>query len=139
MHMRGTPQTMQQQTSYGNLMEEVTRYLSERVNSLHAMGVADVIIDPGFGFAKTTGQNFELLARLEEFKIFELPLLAGLSRKSMVWRTLNVSPADALNGATALNMQALAKGADILRTHDVKEAVETVKLWAALSSAEAQS
>ncbi|MDR3189271.1 MAG: dihydropteroate synthase [Prevotellaceae bacterium] len=128
MHMRGTPQTMQQHTRYDNLMEEVSRYLSEKVSMLHAAGVADVILDPGFGFAKTTAQNFELLARLEEFKIFELPLLVGLSRKSMVCRTLNVAPADALNGTTALNMLALAKGADILRVHDVKEAAEAVKL-----------
>ncbi|MDR2814637.1 MAG: dihydropteroate synthase, partial [Prevotellaceae bacterium] len=131
MHMRGTPQTMPQQTSYANLMEEVTLYLSEKVNTLHAAGVSDVILDPGFGFAKTTEQNFELLARMEEFEIFELPLLAGLSRKSMVQRTLSVPPSDALNGTTALNMLALAKGADILRVHDVKEAVETVKLSAA--------
>ena len=135
MHMRGTPQTMQQQTGYGNLMEEVTRYLSEKVSALHAAGVADVIIDPGFGFAKTAEQNFELLARMEEFKIFELPLLVGLSRKSMVCRTLGVAPSEALNGTTALNMLALANGADILRVHDVKEAVEAVKLLAATRAA----
>jgi dihydropteroate synthase len=131
MHMRGTPQTMQRQTDYGDLMGEVTRYLSEKLNALHSMGVFDVILDPGFGFAKTVEQNFELLARMEEFKIFELPLLVGFSRKSMVCRTLNVSPAEALNGTTALNMLALAKGADILRVHDVKEAAEAVKLFEA--------
>lgn len=137
MHMRGTPQTMQQHTAYANLVEEVMRYLSEKVNALHAAGVADVIIDPGFGFAKTTAQNFELLARLEELKIFELPVLAGLSRKSMVYRTLSVTPAEALNGTTALNMLALANGADILRVHDVKEAAEAVALWAATKAAAA--
>jgi dihydropteroate synthase len=135
MHMRGTPQTMQQQTDYANLTEEVMRYLSEKLNALRAAGVSDVILDPGFGFAKTTAQNFELLARMEEFKIFELPLLAGLSRKSMVCRTLGVAPAEALNGTTALNMLALANGADILRVHDVKEAVEAVKLMAATNAA----
>ncbi|MDR3365905.1 MAG: dihydropteroate synthase [Prevotellaceae bacterium] len=134
-HTRGTPQTMQQQTDYDDLMEEVMRYLSEKVNALHAAGVSDVILDPGFGFAKTTAQNFELLMRMEEFKIFELPLLAGLSRKSMVCRTLNVAPSEALNGTTALNMLALAKGADILRVHDVKEAVEAVKLSEAAKAA----
>ncbi|MDR1341755.1 MAG: dihydropteroate synthase [Prevotellaceae bacterium] len=131
MHMRGTPQTMQQETTYGDLMGEIVRYLSERVSALHGMGVCDVVVDPGFGFAKTTEQNFEVLARLEELNIFELPLLVGFSRKSMVCRTLDVTPANALNGTTALNMLALAKGANILRVHDVKEAVEAVKLAAA--------
>lgn len=128
MHMRGTPQTMQQETSYGDLMGEIMRYLLERVNTLHGMGVCDVIVDPGFGFAKTTEQNFEVLSRLEELNIFELPLLVGFSRKSMVCRTLDVMPRDALNGTTALNMLALTKGANILRVHDVGEAVEAVKL-----------
>lgn len=131
MHTRGTPQTMQQQTSYGDVVGEVVRYLSEKVNVLHSAGVCDVIIDPGFGFAKTVEQNFELLSRLEEFSIFELPLLVGFSRKSMVCQTLSVTPAEALNGTTALNTLALAKGADILRVHDVKAAAEAVKLAAA--------
>jgi dihydropteroate synthase len=138
MHTRGTPQTMQQQTDYNDLMGEVMRYLSEKVSVLHGMGVCDVILDPGFGFAKTTGQNFELLSRMEEFEIFELPLLVGFSRKSMVCRTLNVTPAEALNGTTALNMLALTKGADILRVHDVKEAVETIKLAMAAEAAAMQ-
>jgi dihydropteroate synthase len=137
MHTRGTPQTMQQLTDYGDLMGEVVRYLSEKMSALHGMGVCDVILDPGFGFAKTTGQNFELLSRMEEFEIFELPLLVGLSRKSMVCRTLSVTPAEALNGTTALNMLALAKGADILRAHDVKEAVEAVALAVAAGVAAA--
>jgi dihydropteroate synthase len=132
MHLRGTPQTMQQHTAYADLVGELVRYFSEKVSTLHGMGVCDVILDPGFGFAKTTEQNFELLARLEDFQLFELPLLVGLSRKSMVCRTLGVSPAEALNGTTALNMVAIAKGAAILRVHDVREAAEAVRLWAAL-------
>ncbi|MDR1417044.1 MAG: dihydropteroate synthase [Prevotellaceae bacterium] len=128
MHSRGTPQTMQQQTDYDDLVGEVVRYLSERVSTLHSMGVCDVIVDPGFGFAKTVEQNFALLARLEEFRIFDLPLLVGFSRKSMICRTLNVTAPHALNGTTALNMLALTKGANILRVHDVEAAVEAVKL-----------
>jgi len=128
MHMRGTPQTMQQQTCYADVVGEVIFSLSQKVNALHAAGVADVLVDPGFGFAKTTEQNFELLRRLEEFKIFELPLLVGLSRKSMVCRTLGVTPSDALNGTTALHTAALERGADVLRVHDVRAAVEAVKI-----------
>ncbi|MDR2938092.1 MAG: dihydropteroate synthase [Prevotellaceae bacterium] len=128
MHMRGTPQTMQQHTNYADVVAEVILSLSQKVNALHALGVADVVVDPGFGFAKTVEQNFELLRRLDEFKIFELPLLAGLSRKSMICRALNVQPSEALNGTTALNALAVERGADILRVHDVKEAVEVITL-----------
>jgi dihydropteroate synthase len=128
MHMRGTPQTMQQQTSYVSVTDDVIFSLSQKVNALHRAGVADVLIDPGFGFAKTTEQNFELLARLGEFKIFELPLLVGFSRKSMVCRALNVKPNDALNGTTALHVLALERGADVLRVHDVRAAVEAAKI-----------
>jgi len=128
MHTRGTPQTMQLQTSYVSVTEEVILSLSQKVEALHRAGVADVLVDPGFGFAKTTEQNFELLRRLAEFKIFELPLLVGLSRKSMACRTLGVAPSEALNGTTALHVLALERGADILRVHDVRAAVEAVKM-----------
>ncbi len=133
MHMRGTPQTMQQHAHYANVVGEVTYSLSQKVNALHALGVADVVVDPGFGFAKTVEQGFELLAHLEEFKIFELPLLVGVSRKSMVCRTLGVKPSEALNGTTVLNTLALERGADILRVHDVKAAVEAIKINSQLS------
>lgn len=128
MHMRGTPQTMQQQAQYADVTSEVIHSLAQKVNALHALGVADVVVDPGFGFAKTVEQGFELLWRLEEFKIFELPLLVGLSRKTMVCRTLGVKPSEALNGTTVLNTLALERGADILRVHDVRQAVEAVKI-----------
>ncbi|WP_290698013.1 dihydropteroate synthase [Lacinutrix sp.] len=129
MHMRGTPKTMQQQTDYGNLLKDILFYFSERITSARALGIKDIIIDPGFGFAKTLEQNFELLNQLEGFKITDLPLLAGISRKSMIYKTLETSATEALNGTTALNMIALLKGASILRVHDVKEAVECVTLF----------
>lgn len=129
MHMRGNPKTMQQQTNYDNILKEVLFYFSERITTARALGIKDIIIDPGFGFAKTLEQNFELLNVLEGFKITNLPLLAGLSRKSMIYKTLETSSAEALNGTTALNMIALQKGASILRVHDVKEAVECVTLF----------
>ena len=129
MHMRGTPKTMQQQTSYDNILKDILFYFSERIASARALGIKDIIIDPGFGFAKTLEQNFELLNHFEGFKITDLPLLVGLSRKSMIYKTLETSPTEALNGTTALNMIALQKGASILRVHDVKEAVECVTLF----------
>ncbi|MGL4956670.1 MAG: dihydropteroate synthase [Bacteroidales bacterium] len=130
MHMRGTPQNMQQKTDYENgVTQEVIHYLSNRVQTLFAYGIADVIIDPGFGFAKTKEQSFEVLAHLQEFNFFQLPLLVGVSRKSMISQTLNVSSQDALNGTTAVHMWALQHGADILRVHDVKAAVESVKIY----------
>ncbi|WP_055446662.1 dihydropteroate synthase [Lacinutrix mariniflava] len=129
MHMRGNPKTMQQQTNYDNILKEVLFYFSERITTARALGIKDIIIDPGFGFAKTLEQNFELLNVLEGFKITNLPLLAGLSRKSMIYKTLETSSAEALNGTTALNMIALQKGASILRVHDVKEAIECVTLF----------
>lgn len=128
MHMRGTPQTMQKQTEYNNLLKDILFYFSERVHTARALGINDIILDPGFGFAKTTTQNFELLNKLDDFKITDLPLLAGISRKSMIYKTLNTTPEHALNGTTALHMIALEKGANILRVHDVKEAVETITL-----------
>jgi dihydropteroate synthase len=129
MHMRGTPQTMQTLTSYENLTAEITTYFSEKVDQLRRIGVKDIILDPGFGFAKTVAQNHELLNQLDYFKIFGLPVLAGLSRKSMTYKALGIAPEEALNGTTALNMLALTKGAKILRVHDVKEAVQTIKLY----------
>lgn len=129
MHMRGTPQTMQAMTSYDNIVKEILFYFSEKVALARSFGINDLIIDPGFGFAKTLEQNFEVLQKLELFKILELPLLAGFSRKSMIYRTLQSSAEDALNGTTVLNTIALTKGANILRVHDVKEAMECVTLF----------
>lgn len=132
MHMRGTPQTMKELTSYDTLVKKVMNYFIEKINRLKALGVNDIVIDPGFGFAKTIDQNFELLTNLDHLKNLDRPVLAGLSRKSMIWKTLGVTADDALNGTTALNMAALLKGASILRVHDVKEAVEVIKLNAKL-------
>jgi len=128
MHMKGTPQTMQQQTDYMDLLKDILFYFSERIAKAHALGIIDVIIDPGFGFAKTTEQNFELLKHLELLKTLDKAILAGLSRKSMIYKTLKNAPKDALNGTTVLNTVALQKGASILRVHDVKEAMECVTL-----------
>lgn len=128
MHMRGTPQTMIKHTIYTNLVKEVIDHLHTKISKLHQLGVKDVVVDPGFGFAKTAAQNFELLRQLDALKILGQPVLVGLSRKSMIWRTLGITPDEALNGTTTLNTIALLKGASILRVHDVKEAVEAVKL-----------
>lgn len=132
MHMRGTPQTMQSLTDYDNLVKDILFYFSERIAAARDLGIIDLIIDPGFGFAKTLEQNFELLNKLELFKMVEKPLLVGVSRKSMIYKTLETSAKDALNGTTVLNTIGLQKGASILRVHDVKEAVETIKLVEAL-------
>ncbi|HMR15898.1 MAG TPA: dihydropteroate synthase [Mariniflexile sp.] len=128
MHLRGTPQTMQQHTNYENITKEVLFYFSERIREAQALGMLDIIIDPGFGFSKTMEQNFELLNNLELFKMVNKPLLVGVSRKSMVYKKLGVTANDALNGTTVLNTIALQKAAAILRVHDVKEAMETIKL-----------
>lgn len=128
MHMKGTPQTMKSMNQYNDLIGELLLYFAEKVNTLRLLGVADIIIDPGFGFAKNISQNFQLLAKLERFHFLNLPLLIGLSRKSFIYKTLNATPEEALNGTTSMNTIALLKGADILRVHDVKEAVECVKL-----------
>ncbi|MDN3664198.1 dihydropteroate synthase [Algibacter miyuki] len=128
MHMRGEPQTMQNHTDYDNLVKEMLFYFSERLAATKQLGITDVIIDPGFGFAKTLEQNFELLNKLELFKMIEHPMLVGISRKSMIYKTLNTTAQHALNGTSVLNTVALQKGASILRVHDVKEAVECVKL-----------
>jgi dihydropteroate synthase len=132
MHMKGTPQTMTQFAHYDNLMLEITDYFQKSIYALFEKGIKDVIIDPGFGFAKTRDHNFELLNQLELLRVLGKPILAGLSRKSMIWKTLGVQPEQALNGTTALNAIALMKGADILRVHDVNEAVQVVKLVSAL-------
>ncbi|MEE1288492.1 MAG: dihydropteroate synthase, partial [Bacteroidaceae bacterium] len=129
MHMQGTPRDMQKAPRYDNLMCEVFRSLGERVELLHEMGVADVILDPGFGFGKTMEQNYEMMARLGEFRLLDCPILAGVSRKSMVYRLLDTTPEESLNGTTVLNTIALMNGASILRVHDVKEAVEAVKIY----------
>lgn len=128
MHMQGTPQNMQKEPHYDNLLKEVFMYFAKKVQQLRDLGAKDIILDPGFGFGKTLDDNYELMAHLEEFSIFELPLLVGVSRKSMIYRLLDTSPQEALNGTTILNTVALMKGADILRVHDVREAVEAVKI-----------
>ena len=133
MHMRGTPQTMQKQTVYNNLVKDILFYFSERIAAARQLGIVDMIIDPGFGFAKTLEQNFKLLNQLELFNMLELPLLVGVSRKSMIYKTLQNSASQALNGTTALNTIALQKGANTLRVHDVKEAIETIKLMQSLN------
>lgn len=129
MHMKGNPKTMQQQTDYKDLTKEVISYFAERIEAAHNAKINDIIIDPGFGFAKTVEQNYELLNQLELLQMLDKPMLAGLSRKSMIYKSLNTTPENALNGTTALHMVALQKGASILRVHDVKEAMECVTLF----------
>ena len=133
MHSRGTPQNMTQLTEYENLIKDVVDYFHQKVSNLQKAGVKDIIIDPGFGFAKNIEQNFQLLKHLGHFQILGKPLLVGLSRKSMIWKTLKIDPESALNGTTSLNTIALLKGTNILRVHDVKEAVEIVKLIGAIT------
>ncbi|WP_179345571.1 dihydropteroate synthase [Winogradskyella ursingii] len=129
MHMRGNPKTMQKQTDYEDLTKEVISYFAERIAAAHAQKINDIIIDPGFGFAKTIAQNYELLSQLDLLQILDKPLLAGISRKSMVYKTLNITSENSLNGTTALHMVALQKKAKLLRVHDVKEAVECISLY----------
>ena len=131
MHTRGTPQTMQSKTEYDDLMADVFRFLEKRIAQLRLFGVNDIIIDPGFGFAKTGDQNFELLKKLSYFKELNVPVLAGLSRKSMIYTLLDTDAEGALNGTTAANMLALLGGASILRVHDVKEAFQTIEIYKA--------
>ncbi|MGM9803790.1 MAG: dihydropteroate synthase [Muribaculaceae bacterium] len=137
MHMRGTPATMQQLTQYADVTTDVIGELRSKADALHSLGVDNVIVDPGFGFSKTVEQNFELMQHLEEFHSLNKPLLVGISRKSMIFRTLNCSPVESLNGTTALNAVAAMKGAHILRVHDVKEAVEVCKLVNAIKGVKA--
>lgn len=136
MHMRGNPQTMGSLTDYKDVTAETVSALAEKTALLRQKGVRDIVIDPGFGFAKTVEQNYQLLSDLKEFKIMGAPVLAGLSRKTMIWKPLDITPDNAANGTTVLNTIALLNGADILRVHDVRNAVETVKLVAQLPIAE---
>lgn len=128
-HIQGTPRNMQENPTYEDIIRDISLYLTERVKRLTKFGVKDIIIDPGFGFGKTLEQNYELLNRLDSFKVFQLPVMAGMSRKSMIWKALENSPEEALNGTSVANTFALLGGADILRVHDVKEAVEAIKIF----------
>jgi dihydropteroate synthase len=135
MHMKGTPATMQDNPVYDDVVADILQWFSKKIVMLHSAGVKDIILDPGFGFGKTACHNFELLQHLEDFAIAGLPLLVGVSRKAMIWKTLGISADDALNGTSVLNAVALLKGADILRVHDVKEAVQAVQLIEQLKAA----
>jgi dihydropteroate synthase len=129
MHMQGTPPNMQDDPAYENVVDEVLQFFAEKVYKLRKLGVNDIVIDPGFGFGKTLEQNYMLLGQFDSFKMLELPLMAGISRKSMIYKLLESEPDDALNGSTAAHMAVLLKGARLLRVHDVKAAVETVKIF----------
>lgn len=133
MHSRGTPATMTSLTDYQDIVYDVVQEVRLTIDALHNLGHYDIIFDPGFGFAKTREQNFDLIRRFVEFQMLDLPVLAGVSRKRMVWQTLGIDANEALNGTTALNMSLLERGAGILRVHDVKEAKQTVKLWQAIN------
>jgi len=128
MHMRGTPETMQQNPTYDNVIREIITYLNGKIEQLKQLGVSDIIVDPGFGFGKTVDHNFSILKNLQVFRLFERPILVGLSRKSMISKTLGIPAAKCLNGTTVLNTMALLNGATILRVHDVREATEAIKL-----------
>ncbi|MEO5911540.1 MAG: dihydropteroate synthase [Pelobium sp.] len=134
MHMKGTSQTMKKLSQYEDMVQEMSHYFSEKINSLKIAGVKDIILDPGFGFAKNIEQNYQLLNHLEDFRLLGFPILAGLSRKSMIWKKLKIDANNALNGTTVLNTIALQRGASILRVHDVKEAKECIKLLTLLNS-----
>ena len=133
-HMKGTPQTMQKAPYYEDVMKEVCSFFQSNIRELQEAGVKDIILDPGFGFGKTVEHNYQILHNLDELHMFHLPLLAGFSRKSMIWRVLNITPEEALNGTTVLNTISLLKGTHILRVHDVKECVEVIKLTQALKN-----
>jgi dihydropteroate synthase len=128
MHMRGMPSTMQQHTDYDHLIQDIFYYFSEKIARLHLLGVKDVILDPGFGFSKNLQQNYELMSHLADFRIFKLPLLVGVSRKSMIYNLLETTPAESLNGTAVLNTYSLLNGANILRVHDIREAVEAIRI-----------
>ncbi len=132
MHVKGTPQTMQSIANYENVVKEILFYFSQKMALARSFGICDLIIDPGFGFAKTIAHNFDILKKLTLFKTLDTPVLVGISRKSMIYKTLNVNVIDALNGTTVLNTFAIQKGASILRVHDVKEAMQTIKLCSEL-------
>ncbi len=133
MHMRGNPQTMQEQTEYEDLIPDILNYFASKIEQFQKFGIKDILVDPGFGFAKTREQNFDLLRNLRSFRQLGFPVVVGVSRKSMIYKTLNLSPSEALNGTTALHMYALVQGAQILRVHDVKEAKETIQLFQQLA------
>lgn len=133
MHMKGLPENMQQNATYDDVVLEVMSYFSRKIHDARSAGINDIILDPGFGFGKTIKHNFEILRQFEVFGIWGLPVLAGISRKSMIWKTLSTDPAGALNGTTALHMVALQKGAGILRVHDVREAMECIRLHGMLT------
>ena len=133
MHMRGTPQTMQKHCDYADITEDVLKYFAAKMETLRLMGVSDIVVDPGFGFSKTLEQNYELLSHLHEFRLLDAPLLVGVSRKSMIYKLTGGTPSDSLTGTIALHMYALQKGANILRVHDVREAMETVMMNEALT------
>lgn len=137
MHMKGTPQDMQTNPHYDHLLKEVFYYFSEKIQKLRDLGVKDIVIDPGFGFGKTLEDNYQLMNHLEEFALFEVPLLVGISRKSMIYKLLGTTPEEALNGTTALNTIALLKGAHILRVHDVRAAREAVKIVTKMKASQA--
>ena len=128
MHLRGTPKDMMSKTDYNDLMVDIMSYFRKKIDKLKSLGINDIILDPGFGFAKNIKQNFSLLNNLKDFKVLNYPILVGISRKSMIYKTLNTTPDKALNGSSVLHTISLMKGANILRTHDVKEAVECVKI-----------
>ncbi len=133
-HISGTPQNMQEDPEYDDVVKDISAFFSEGVKKLTKFGVNDIILDPGFGFGKTMQHNFDLLNRLDSFKVFQLPVMVGVSRKSMIWRLLGNSPEEALNGTSVVNTLALLGGADIVRVHDVKEAMESIKIFEALKS-----
>ena len=133
-HIQGTPKNMQEKPQYDDIIKDISTYFGEKIKRLTKFGVLDIIIDPGFGFGKTIENNYELLNRLDSFKVFQLPVMVGISRKSMIWRVLENKPEEALNGTTVANTLALMGGADILRVHDVKEAVEAVKVFSGIKA-----
>ncbi len=133
-HIQGTPQDMQDNPEYNDVVRDISAWLSDRVKLLTKFGVKDIIIDPGFGFGKNLQHNYDLLNRLDSFKVFQLPVMVGLSRKTMIWKLLQIEPADALNGTTVVNTMALLGGADILRVHDVNEAMEAIQIFKALKA-----
>ena len=136
MHIKGEPKTMQSQTAYSSVIDEVKNYFEEGIKKLNEFDFKNIILDPGFGFAKTLAQNYELLAKMSQLEVLGYPVLTGLSRKSMIFRALEISPQEALNGTTALNMLALQNGAKILRVHDAKEARETIQLFSLYKESE---
>lgn len=138
MHMQGTPQSMQDHPQYTDVVRDVMLYLAQRVDKLRQLGAKDLILDPGFGFGKTLAHNYRLLDKLEEFQLFELPVLVGVSRKSMIYKLLGLTPDEALNGTTVIHTLSLMKGANILRVHDVKEAVETIRIFEAMRQTNTQ-